>query len=273
MVGLAVLATKRIVPLALSPVTSRTSAVSPTLMPASLRSATSTTASMGSSATSVAISRPAKENAAWPTSTATSCTTPDQGARTMPRSRSASAAASAASPALSWASRSTSCSRGSVPLKISARLASSSVRFCVTTACACATCASRASSKDGDDLALLDPAPALDPQLGEDAAGACRQRHPFIGLCSPGNGELAAVRHDDRADRRDAEQLLRPILAGAHGGTAFRRLVRQKVPGRDPKPGSGYQADRGEAARFHFEFSLMTDTLAAWAARDWPRSM
>ena len=38
-------------------------------MPASLRSATSTTASIGSSATSVASSRPANENAACPTST------------------------------------------------------------------------------------------------------------------------------------------------------------------------------------------------------------
>ena len=81
--------------------------VSPTLMPASLRSATSATASIGSSATRIASSRPAKEKAAWPTSTATSCTTPDQGARTTPRSRSASATARAASAALSCASRST----------------------------------------------------------------------------------------------------------------------------------------------------------------------
>ena len=108
-----------------------------------------------------AISRPAIEKAACPTSTATSCTTPDQGARTMPRSCSALAAASAASAALSWASRSTSCSFGSVPCMISWRLASSSVRFCVTTACACATCASRASS---ESTAMMSPFSTHEPR-------------------------------------------------------------------------------------------------------------
>ena len=49
-----------------SPVTSRTSAVSPTLMPASLRSATSTTASIGSSATICAISLPGERERRLP---------------------------------------------------------------------------------------------------------------------------------------------------------------------------------------------------------------
>ena len=44
--------------------------------------------------------------------------------------------------------------KGNVPLRISVRLASSSVRFCVTTACACATWASRASS---DRMAMTSP--------------------------------------------------------------------------------------------------------------------
>ena len=107
MVWLADFDTKRMRPVAVSPVTRLISAASPTLTPASLRSATSTTASIGSSATIWAISRPAIENAAWPTSAVVSVTMPDQGARTTPRSRSASAAASPASAALCCASRST----------------------------------------------------------------------------------------------------------------------------------------------------------------------
>ena len=63
-----------------------------------------------------AISLPAKENAACPTSTGTSLTTPDHGARTTPRSRSASAAASAAS-AAELCFEFDRSSRGSVPVR------------------------------------------------------------------------------------------------------------------------------------------------------------
>ena len=68
MVWLADGETKRTLPCAVWPVTSRISAVSPTLDAGSLRSDTSTTASIGSSATIWPISLPMNENAAPPTS-------------------------------------------------------------------------------------------------------------------------------------------------------------------------------------------------------------
>ena len=90
-------------PSRLGPDTSLTSAMSPTLTLATLRSDTSTTASIGSSPTIWAISLPAKANAEVPTSEI-SVMTPSHGAVMMPRSRSASAVASAASAALYCAS-------------------------------------------------------------------------------------------------------------------------------------------------------------------------
>jgi hypothetical protein len=108
------------------------------------------------------------------------------------------------------------------------------VRFCVTIACAWVTCASRAVGQHGDDVVLLDPHPALDPQLGENAAGARGDDDALVGLGAAGDRELAAVRDEVRGHGRDAEQLLRLALARAHGGAAFRALVRQEMAGRDP---------------------------------------
>ncbi len=116
-------------------------------MPPRLRSAASTTASIGSRAMICAISLPAMEKADAPISTGTSVTTPAQGARTMPRSRSASAWESAASATLNCDSRLTRSSLGKAPVSISLRRASNSARRCATSARACATCATRASSE------------------------------------------------------------------------------------------------------------------------------
>ena len=90
--------------------------------------------------------RPAMEKAALPTSTMVSLTTPAQGARTTPRSSSASAEASAAFAALSCDCRLTRSSFGLAPLAIRGRLASSSALRCITSDLACATWDSRASS-------------------------------------------------------------------------------------------------------------------------------
>ena len=116
-------------------------------MPCRLRSATSTTARIGSIDTICAISLPWNENAACPISTGTSLTTPDHGARMTLRSRSASAAASAASAALNWVSRLTASSFGSEPCSTSFMRAASSVLRCISIAFACSTRASRASSE------------------------------------------------------------------------------------------------------------------------------
>ena len=141
-------------PLAISPVTSRTSAVSPTLMPASLRSATSTTASIGSSATSVAISRPANENAAWPDL--------DRHVVHDARPRRAHHAAVA----LGRGARERRFCGLELRLEIDElepreragqdqrALGVELGAFCVTSASACATCASRASS---DRTAMMSP--------------------------------------------------------------------------------------------------------------------
>ena len=83
----------------------------------------------------------------------------------------------------------------------------------------------------------------------------------------PGNDELAAVRHHRRPHHGDAEELLCLAFAAADGGAALRRFVRQEVPGRDPKPGGGNEADGGQAAGFHRALSLMSNTRAGLVGR------
>src|SRR6185369_8561460 len=181
-VWLAVLATKRILPLAISPVTRRTSAVSPTLIPASLRSATSTTASIGSIATSVASSRPANENAAWPTSTATSCTTPGRGARERrfcclelrleidelePRERAGQ-------------------DQRALGVELGAFLRDHRLRLRHLGL-------ARLVGQDGNDLALLNPASTFDPELGQDAAGPRGKGDALVRFGPASDGELAAM--------------------------------------------------------------------------------
>ena len=116
---------------------------------------------MGSSATTVAMSRPIIGRAAPPTSTDRSFTMPPKGARTTPRSSSASAAACAASAARNCASRLTNSSFGQFPVRISLRLASSSVRRWISSDSACATCARRASS---ESTAMMSPFSTRDPR-------------------------------------------------------------------------------------------------------------
>ena len=177
------------------PETSFTSAMSPTLTLATLRSDTSTTASIGSSPTICAISLPAKANAEVPTSEI-SVMTPSQGARDDAaialglggRKRGLRGlvlrfqivAARAAAMALVSTSR---------------RLASSSTLRCSSSACACSTCASRASS---DRMAMTSPfftmRAAADPQLLKHAVGAREGHDLAVGLGAAGQHELAAVR-------------------------------------------------------------------------------
>ena len=66
---------------------------------------------------------------------------------------------------------------------------------------------------------------------------------------------------------RDAEQLLHLVLGWANGGAALGALVRQEMPGRDPEPSGGDEANGGDAAPFHRAFSLGTDCLGT----DWGR--
>ena len=171
---------------------------------------------------------------------------------TTPRSRSASAMASAASAALCCDSRLTRSSFGIVPFSISRRFASSSVLRWVSRALACATCASRASS---ESTAITSPffhlVAAPDPELGEDAAGARNHHHLAVGFGAAGQHELAAVRQAVRLGDCDAEQLLRRRFGWTDGGVAFAVLMRQQVPGGDPEAGAEHQADGGEAACFH----------------------
>src|SRR5262249_25441154 len=185
-------------------------------MPPSLRSATSTTASIGSRVMSCAMSRPENENATWPTSTGTSVMMPSHGARTTPRSRSASAAASDASAALYCDSRLTSSSRGSAPVSISRRLASSSVFRCVLSARACliALCLARLGGQARADVVLLDAGPAPHLELGDDAAGARREHHLAVGFGAARQHELARMRHHRDLGHGDAERLLGLRFAG-----------------------------------------------------------
>jgi hypothetical protein len=111
--------------------------------------------------------------------------------------------------------------------------------------------------EDGEDVALLDRHSALDFQLGQHPSGARGDGDSLVGLGAAGDGELAAVRNDTGRGHRDPEELLRLGFAGARGHAALRLVVRQKVPGSDPKPGGRDKADGGEAARVHRELSTL----------------
>ena len=239
------------VPVAVWPVTSRTSAVSPTLMPPSWRSATSTTASIGSSATICAISRARpSRSAAPPTSTGTSVTTPAHGARTMPRSRSASAAASVGLGGLELRFE-----IDQFELRHGARSRSACAwpraRSCAgsTSACACATCASRASS---DRTAMTSPFFTRVPRCTRSSVSTPPVRASamtlLVGLGAAGSTSLRLCGTTLRLDHGDAEQLLGRAVVRCEPRRGFRRLVRQEMPGRDPERGGGDQADGGDAA-------------------------
>src|SRR5262249_46284734 len=118
----------------------------------------------------------------------------------------------------------------------------------------------RIVGQDRDDVALLDPGPALDLQFGQHAAGARRHCDALVGLGAAGEHEVAAVRLDMRGRNGDAERLLIG-LGGLIRCLAYRGLMRQEVPRCDPETGRGDETERGDAARFHREFSVL---LAAY---------
>src|SRR5262249_2756337 len=91
----------------------------------------------------------------------------------------------------------------------------------------------------------------------------------LVGLGAAGDGELAAVGNDAGRRHRDAEELLRRAVAGAHGRAALRCFVRKQVPGCDPQPGGDYEADGGHAARFHRElpWTLWATRVPVWVGR------
>ena len=175
-------------------------------MPASLRSATSTTASIGSSATICAISRPAMENAAWPTSAGR--VGDDAGPRR----------ADHAAVALGLGGGEPRLRRLELRLEIAEveprhravldqlALASSSVRFCITSGARLRDLRfARLVGQHRDHVALLHPVAALDAQLGEDAAGAGDHHHlasasvrperTSLRLCGTSSVSLTATRN------------------------------------------------------------------------------
>ena len=105
--------------------------------------------------------------------------------------------------------------------------------------------------QNGDDVALFDEGAALDLQLGDDAAGARGRRDAPVGFGAAGQDQLAAMRLRGGLDDADAKQLLRRGLAGTDGGAALVGFVRQQVTGGDPKAGRDDQAERGNATCFH----------------------
>ena len=183
-----------------------------------MRSATSTTASIGSSDTIFASSRPWNENAASPTSTMTSLITPLHGAATTPRSRSASAAASAASAVLSAASMLTSSSRGIAPVSMSLRLDSSSVRRWNTIDLPCATWAARASS---ESTARTSPSLTRVPRLILSSVTMPPVRAVMVPWRSASvRPEIVSLRlcgHEPHLDDGDAERLLGGLRCPGRG--------------------------------------------------------
>src|SRR5262249_1372158 len=121
----------------------------------------------------------------------------------------------------------------------------------------------RLVGEDGDDVALLDPRPAPDLELGDHAAAARDDGDPLVRLGAAGDDERAAMRNDARSRHRYAERLAGRRLA--RGGAAFRRRGRKEMAGGDPEPGGGDEADGGKAARFHQVFSLRSGALLSLA--------
>ncbi len=226
--------------------------MSPTLTPPSLRSATSTTASMGSSATICAISRPTIEKAAWPTSAVVSVTMPDHGA------------VHDAAVALGLGHGERRLRRlvlrfeiDEVELRHHAVLDQPPLRVELGLALGqqglglCDLGFACLVGEDGDHVALLHLVAAPDPELGEDAAGSGNHHHLAVGFGTAGQHELAAVRQAVRLGDCDPEQLLRRRFGWTDGGAAFAVLMRQQVPGGDPEAGAEHQPQGGEAACFH----------------------
>ena len=106
--------------------------------------------------------------------------------------------------------------------------------------------------KDGDDVALLDAAAAAHPQVGEDAAGARKQRDLLVGFGAARQQQLAVMLHQLTVEHRDAERRRRGGGRRLDGGAAFRRFMRQEMAGRDPQRGACDQADGGEMSCSHF---------------------
>ena len=177
--------------------------------------------------------------------------TPDQGARTTPRSRSASAAASAASAALYCASQLPCSSRGSVPCATSFIFASSSALRCVSMARACATCDSRASS---DRMAMTSPCLTNWPRrtFSSDTTPEARAVTIILRSASvrPESTSLR-LRGSTSAGTTATRNAFASRSGGADRGLALGRLVRKQVTGRDPGARRDDEADGGKASRFH----------------------
>jgi hypothetical protein len=194
------------------------------------------------------------ENAAWPTSTATSCTTPDQGARTTPlgpggrKRRFRRSQLRFEIDQLQPRQRAVE-NQLALGVELGALLRDQSFRLHDLRL-------ARFVGQDGDGLALLHPGAAFDLELGKHPAGAGGDGDVLVRFGAAGHGELAAVRNEAGLRDRHAEKLLRFAVARANGGAAFRALVRQQVAGGDPQGGRGHQPDGCETARFHRELSF-----------------
>ena len=236
-----------------------------------MRSATSTTASIGSSATICAISRPANENAAWPTSTAMSCTTPDHG-------RAHDAAVALGLGGGERRLRHLELRLEVDQLQLRQRAVHDELALGVELGALLRHHGLRLRDlrlarfvrEDRDDVALLHPRAAAHAQLGEHAAGPRRDDDPLVGLGAAGEDELAAVRrHAQVLATATRNSFLASPLAGAN---AAARLSAHSCGRKWPDAIQSAAAATRPTAVMRLAFIGSSPRSRACAARAWRRA-